>query len=193
MEAQTMTKQNNYEVLVYIGTYTHGKSEGIYVYRMEKSSGTLSFVSKATGVNNPSFLAIHPQQNYLYAVNEVGEFAGKPGGAVSAFSIDPKTGELTYLNQQPSHGTGPCHLSVDKTGRFVLVANYGGGSVCVLPILDNGQLREATDFIQHEGSSVNPQRQKGPHAHSIILSPDNRYAFAADLGLDKIMILTMSY
>lgn len=183
-----MTKQNNYETLVYIGTYTHGKNEGIYAYRMEKSTGALSFVSKATGVNNPSFLAIHPQQNYLYAVNEIGEFAGKPSGAVSAFSIDPKTGELTYLNQQPSHGTGPCHLSVDKTGRFVLVANYGGGSVCALPIRDDGQLGEATDFIQHEGSSVNPQRQKGPHAHSIILSPDNRYAFAADLGLDKIMI-----
>jgi len=191
-----MTKQNNKEMLVYIGTYTQGKSEGIYVYRMEKSTGALSFFSKATGVDNPSFLGIHPfaslkgrpQQRYLYAVNEVGEFAGKPSGAVSAFEIDSNTGELTYLNQQPSHGTGPCHLSVDMTGKFVLVANYGGGSVCVLPIQDDGKLGEATDFIQHQGSSVNPRRQEGPHAHSITLSPDNRYAFAADLGLDKIMI-----
>ncbi len=183
-----MTKQNNEEILVYIGTYTSGKSEGIYVYRMDKSSGTLEFSSKATGVDNPSFLAIHPQQRYLYAVNEIGEFAGKPSGAVSAFSIEEKTGELTYLNQQPSHGTSPCHLSVDKTGQFVLVANYGGGSVCVLPIQDDGQLGEAIDFIQHQGSSINPQRQEGPHAHSITLDAANRYAFAADLGLDKIMI-----
>src|SRR3970040_2139230 len=100
-----MTKQN-----VYIGTYTHGKSEGIYVYRMHPS-GALEFASKATGVDNPSFLDIHPQGRYLYAVNEVGEFAGKPSGAVSAFAIDSKTGELTYLNQQPSRGTGPCYLS----------------------------------------------------------------------------------
>ena len=183
-----MAKQHDYEMLVYVGTYTSGKSEGIYVYRMDKSTSALEFVSKTTGVDNPSFLAIHPQQSYLYAVNEIGEFAGKPSGAVSAFSIDPKTGKLTYLNQQPSHGPGPCHLSIDKTGKFVLVANYSGGSVCVLPIQDDGRLGEATDFIQHQGSSVNPRRQEGPHAHSITLSPDNRYVFAADLGLDKIMI-----
>jgi len=185
------------EVLVYIATYTRGvmvatytrcKSEGIYVYRMDPSSGTLEFSSKATGVNNPSFLAIDPQQRYLYAVNEVMEFADKPTGAVSAFSIDPRTGELTYLNKQPSHGTGPCYLSVDKTGRYVLVANYFGGSVTVLPIQDDGRLGDATDFVQHQGSSINPQRQEGPHPHSIILDPANRYAFVPDLGLDKIMI-----
>jgi len=182
-----MTNQNN-EILVYIGTYTHGESEGIYVYRMDKSSGALEFSSKATGVENPSFLAIGPQQRYLYAVNEIGQFAGKPSGAVSAFSIDPETWELTFLNQQSSHGTAPCHLCVDKTGQFVLVANYGGGSVCVLPIQDDGSLGEASDFIQHEGKSVNPRRQESPHAHSIIMGPNNQYAFAADLGLDKIMI-----
>lgn len=187
-----MNKQNDYEVLVYIGTYTNGKSEGIYVYRMEKSTGVLEYVSKATGVDNPSFLAVHPQQSYLYAVNEVGEFAGKSSGAVSAFSIESQTGELTYLNQQPTHGPGPCHLSVDQTGKLVLVANYGGGSVSVLPIQNDGQLGEATDFIQHEGSSINPRRQEGPHAHSIILSPDNRYAFVPDLGLDKIMIYQLN-
>ncbi len=185
---KTVTKQRDNEVLLYIGTYTRGESEGIYVYRMDTSSGTLEFSSKTTAVNNPSFLAIEPQQHYLYAVNEVGQFAGKPGGAVSAFSIDPETGELTFLNQQPSHGTAPCHLSVDKTGQFVLVANYGGGSVCVLPIQDDGRLGEATDFIQHQGKSVNPRRQKAPHAHSVIIAPTNRYAFATDLGLDKIMI-----
>lgn len=183
-----MTKQDHGETLVYVGTYTRGKSEGIYVYRMDASSGALQFASKTAGVSNPSFLAIHPQRCYLYAVSEVSESAGKPSGAVAAFKIDPETGELTRLNQQPSHGAGPCHLSVDKTGQFVLVANYAGGSVAVLPIQDDGQLGEATDFIQHQGSSVDPRRQGGPHAHSVTLDPANRYAFVADLGLDKIMI-----
>ena len=183
-----MPEKHNEEVLVYVGTYTRGKSEGIYVYRMDPSSGALGFASETTGVDNPSFLAIAPQQRYLYAVNEAGGGAGKPSGAVSAFSISPETGELTYLNQQRSHGAGPCYVCVDKTGQFVLVANYGSGSVAVLPIGDDGQLREATDAVQHEGSSVDPRRQEGPHAHSIVLDPTNCYAFAADLGLDKIMI-----
>jgi 6-phosphogluconolactonase len=183
-----MINHNNKESLVYIGTYTHGKSEGIYVYRMEKSSGSLEFVSTAKGVDNPSFLAIDPQRRYLYAVNEVSEFAGKQGGAVSAFSIDQGTGKLVYLNQQPSRGTSPCHLSVDQTGQFVLVANYGGGSVSILPIHSDGKLGEATDFVQHQGSSVNPRRQEGPHAHSVVLDKADRYAFVPDLGLDKIMI-----
>lgn len=183
-----MTQQNNGEIRVYIGTYTKGRSEGIYVYRMDESSGALEFISETEGGDNPAFLAIDPQQRYLYAVNEVGTFADKPGGAVSAFSIDPKTGELTYLNQQPTHGAGPCYLSVDQTSRFVLVANYSGGSVSVLPIQSDGKLGEITDFVQHEGSSVNSRRQSSPHAHSIVLDGANRYAFVPDLGLDKIMI-----
>ena len=187
--ANTVANQGKEEILVYVGTYTQpGKSEGIYVYRLDPATGALTFGSKATGLTNPSFLAIHPNHHFLYAVNEVGEFGGKPSGAVSAFSIDPKTGALTYLNQQPSQGTGPCHLSVDKTGKFVLVANYGGGSASVVPIQADGRLAEPTDFVQHRGTSVNPQRQEGPHAHSINLDPANRYAFVADLGLDKIMI-----
>jgi 6-phosphogluconolactonase len=175
------------KILVYIGTYTRGKSKGIYVYRMHPS-GSLEFSSKTIGVNNPSFLAIDPRQRYLYSVNEVREFDGKPTGAVSAFSIDPKSGELMYLNIKPSHGTRPCYLSVDKTGKYVLVANYSSGSVCVLPIKDNGQLGDATDIVQHQGSSIDLKRQEGPHSHSIILDPANHYAFVPDLGLDKIMI-----
>ena len=183
-----MSKQNNEEILVYIGTYTRGRSEGIYVYRMKKSSGALEFVSVAKGINNPSFVAIDPQKRYLYAVSEVGGGANKPSGAVNAFSIDPATGGLIYLNQQSSRGNGPCHLSVDQTGRFVIVVNYGSGSVSVLPIHSDGKLGEATDFVQHQGSSVNPRRQSGPHAHSVTLDRANRYAFVADLGMDKIMI-----
>ncbi len=176
------------EMLVYVGTYTGGASEGIHIYRMNSASGALELAGKVTGVDNPSFLAVDPQHRHLYAVNEVAEFAGRPTGAVSAFSIDPRTGTLRRLNQRSSQGPGPCHLGVDRTGQHVLVANYSGGSVSVLPVDDAGQLGEATDFIQHKGSSVNLQRQAGPHAHSIILDKSNRCVFVADLGLDKIMI-----
>jgi 6-phosphogluconolactonase len=151
-------------------------------------SGALTYLRQAGGIDNPSCLALHPHKPYLYAVNEVGDFGGQASGAVSAFAIEPESGDLTFLNQQPTQGAGPCYLTVDQTGRYVLSANYGGGSVCVHPIQANGALGQATDFIQHEGSSVNPRRQQGPHAHSINLDPANRFAFAADLGLDKILI-----
>ena len=176
------------QMLVYVGTYTRGESEGIYVYRLALPSGALEPVSTASGNDNPAFLTFGPQQRYLYAVSEIGEFEGQPSGAVSAFAISPGTGELAHLNQQPTGGAGPCHLTVDQTGRSLLVANYDGGSVTVLPIGDDGRLGEATDFVQHEGSSVNPERQAEPHAHSITLDPANRYAFAADLGLDQVVI-----
>jgi len=183
-----MTKQPHGEILVYVGTYTQRGSEGLYVYRLDLSSGDMTLASTAAGIKNPSFLAIHPEHRFLYSVSEMGGGAGQPSGGVSAFAIDPHTGALTYLNTQSSQGNGPCHLSVDQTGRWVLVANYGSGSVAILPILQDGQLGEATDFVQHEGSSVDPRRQEGPHAHSITVDPTNRYAFAADLGLDRILI-----
>ena len=183
-----MIEGNSDEVRVYIGTYTHGDSEGIYVYRLNVSSGALEFESKATGVESPSFLALHPEHRYLYAVNAVREVDGVPNGCVSAFRINPETGALTFLNRQLSGGPGPCHLSVDRTGRYVLVANYAGGSVAMLPVQSDGSLGEATDFVQHTGSSVNPDRQEGPHAHSINIDAGNRYAFAPDLGTDKILI-----
>ena len=183
-----MKKQNGQKVVVYVGTYTRGESEGIYIYRLDPSTGALEFASVATGIDNPSFLALRTQGDYLYAVSEVREVAGRPSGAVAAFSIAPETGELTLLNQESSHGTGPCHLSIDKTGSYVLVANYAGGSICVLPIQRGGRLGEATDFIEHQGSSVVLRRQEAPHPHSIIVDPTNRYVFVPDLGLDKIMI-----
>ena len=175
-------------LLVFVGTYTSGKSRGIYVYRMDLASGKLTSAGVASGIANPSFLAVHPGRRFLYAVNEVRDFAGEKSGAVSAFSIDEKTGRLTLLNQQPSGGAGPCHLVVDSTGRNVLAANYGGGSVTVIPVRDDGRLGSPTAFVQHQGSSVNPKRQRGPHAHAIVLDAANRFAFAADLGLDKILV-----
>jgi 6-phosphogluconolactonase len=176
------------QLLVYFGTYTGKKSKGIYVSRLDTGSGKLSAPELAAEITSPSFLAVHPNERFLYAVNEVSKFDGKPAGAVSAFAIDRQTGRLSLLNQHSSGGPGPCHLVVDKSGRNVLVANYGGGSVAALPVAKDGSLREASAFVQHKGSSVNPQRQEGPHAHGIYLDSANRFAFAPDLGLDKVLI-----
>ncbi|MCI0439466.1 MAG: lactonase family protein, partial [Chloroflexi bacterium] len=181
-----MTQQNR-EFFVFIGTYTRLGSEGIYVYRMD-ASGKLSYASKATGIEDPSFLATDPQRRYLYAASEVQEFEGKRSGVAYAYSINAKTGELAPLNRQPTGSPGPCHLTVDKTSKYLLVANYHGGALTVFPIQRDGSLGAASDFVQHEGSSVNPNRQKEAHAHSINLDSSNRFAFAPDLGMDKIMI-----
>lgn len=186
--AQPATEGAANELFLYVGTYTFGKSEGIYVYRMDLSCGTLKSASVAKGIANPSFLALDPSKRYLYSVSEVSRFAGKPGGAVSAFRRDARTGELTFVNQQPSGGEGPCHLVVDRKGKYVFVAHYSGGSVSVLPIREDGGLGELTHIVPHQGSSVNPQRQEAPHPHSVNFDTANRFLFVPDLGLDKIMI-----
>ena len=179
---------NAEQMLVYIGTYTRGESKGIYVYRLDMATGALESTGMTGEARNPSFLAIHPERNLLYCVSELPQMEGRPGGGVSAFSMDPETGGLTFLNQQSSEGAGPCHVTVDATGKYVLVANYGSGSVAMLPIEEDGRLAPASDAVQHEGSSVHPQRQQGPHAHSINVDPGNRFAFVPDLGMDKVMI-----
>ncbi|PYS83173.1 MAG: 6-phosphogluconolactonase [Acidobacteria bacterium] len=177
------------ELLVYVGTYTAGKSEGIYLYRLQLSSGELRQVGVTRGVVNPSYLALERDRRYLYAVNEVTEFNGQKSGAVSAFAVDQRTGALRFLNQQPSLGGAPCYVTVADTGRFVLVANYVGGNVAVLPVRADGSLGEAVDVRQEQGASgVNPQRQEAPHAHCVVLDKANRHAYACDLGADKIMI-----
>jgi 6-phosphogluconolactonase len=172
---------------VYIGTYTSGRSEGIYVCRLDLASGELRRINVAKNVVNPSFLTIDRQARFLYAVNEVAKFEGKPTGALSSFSIDRQTGALTFLNQQPSAGAGPCHLTLDGTNKFLFAANYDVGSVAVLPV-HNGRLLAPVEVVQHHGSSIPPSRQQGPHAHCVLLDGANRYLFVADLGLDKIMI-----
>ena len=172
-------------VPVYFGTYTGGggSSKGIYRSALDLETGELSNPVLAAETGNPSFLEVHPSGKFLYAVSEAGG-----AGSVSAFEIDSDARDLRFLNQQPSGGAGPCHVSIDHAGRNVLVANYGGGNASVIPIRADGKLGEPTGFVQHEGSSVNPRRQTGPHAHSINVSPDDRFAFVADLGIDKIMI-----
>ncbi|MGE4183305.1 MAG: lactonase family protein [Limisphaerales bacterium] len=174
---------------VFFGTYTGAKSQGIYASRFDAATGTLGEPILAATSPNPSFLAMHPSGKFLYAVNEVGEFRGQKGGSVTAFSVDSHTGSLTRLNEQPSHGAAPCHLVVDKTGRRVLVANYNGGNVASIPVESDGSLGVGNHVVvAHEGWSVNPQRQAGPHAHSINLDSANRFAVAADLGIDKLMV-----
>ncbi len=176
------------DTLVYIGTYTNTDSEGIYVCRLDMASGGLSHVSTMSGTENPSFLDISPDRRFLYAIGETDEVEGNPGGAAAAYAIDQQSGALTHLNTETTVGPGPCHVHVDRTGRYIMVANYGGGSVAMLPVLEDGSLGEASDFIRHQGSSVDPSRQNEPHAHSIVVAPNNKHAFAPDLGMDKIMI-----
>jgi 6-phosphogluconolactonase len=187
------------EVLVFIGTYTdpilfgtgkilQGKGEGIYVYRLDHSSGALEFVSKTTGITNPSYLAFDATQKFLYAVNELKTYEGEPTGTLSAFAVEAKTGKLEFLNRQLTHGTDPCHVLVDAQRTHVFVANFMSGSVCVLPVRDDGSLGAASDLIQHQGSSIDPVRQRGPHAHSVTLDASNRFAFVPDLGLDRLMV-----
>ena len=187
-DAARAQSEDSREMLVYIGTYNGPKSEGIYVLRMDPATGELSKPRLAAKARGASFLAIHPSRRFLYATAETGEAPGKRSGAVGAFAIDAASGTLTPLNTQPSGGVGPCHVSVDHAGKNVLVANYGSGSVAVVPVGDGGTLMEPTAIIQHTGTGPNPKRQDKPHAHSFNVSPDNRYAFAADLGLDKVMI-----
>ena len=172
----------------YVGTYTDGDSQGIYLLELDLGDGSLTSRGLAGEAVNPSFLAIHPSRRFLYSVDEISDFKGKKSGAATAFSIDAQTGKLTRLNQATSGGGGPCHLSVDATGKALLLANYGGGSVEAVPIGADGRLGDPASFIQHEGHSVNPRRQEGPHAHSINLDAANRFAIAADLGLDKLFV-----
>jgi 6-phosphogluconolactonase len=177
------------KVRVYVGTYTGGgQSKGIYRLQLDLATGVLSVVGEPTEAVNPSFLALHPSGRFLYAVAESGDARRGESGAVAAFAVDGASGALSPLNQKPSGGAGPCHISMDKQGRHVLVANYGGGSVAVLPVQRDGRLGDPSAVVQHEGSSVNPERQKGPHAHSINLDAADRFAFAADLGLDKLLV-----
>ncbi|MCY2950606.1 MAG: lactonase family protein, partial [Planctomycetota bacterium] len=173
---------------VYVGTYTGPKSKGIQLFKFDLASASLTPQGCVAELTHPTFLTIHPNNKSLYAISEVGDYNRQKSGAVAAYSIDPNTGKLTPLNKQPSTAPGPCYVSIDRSGKFALVANYSGGSVAVLPINPDGSLAPPSATIQHKGTGPNKQRQEAPHAHSFNPSPDNQVAFAADLGLDKIFI-----
>jgi 6-phosphogluconolactonase len=175
-------------VTVYVGTYTDGTSRGIYRFTFDTATGATTEPVLAVETKNPSFLAVHPNGRFLYAVGEISSFGGAETGAVSAFAIEPKTGDLTLLNQRSSEGAGPCHLVVDRTGGNVLVANYGGGTVAVLPIEKDGRLKPASAVRVHEGSGPTRDRQEKPHAHGIYLDAAERFAFSPDLGADRVFV-----
>lgn len=184
---------------VFVGTYTQpikfgtgnileGKGEGIYCYELDLRTGELMLVDITSGVSNPSYLTLDIGKRYLYAVNELKEFEGKASGAVSAFSVGPGTHKLTFLNQKATNGTDPCHVTINRNNTHVFVSNFMSGSVCVFPRKEDGRLAEASHFIQHNGSSADPNRQSGPHAHSLTFDPENNFAYVPDLGMDKLMI-----
>jgi 6-phosphogluconolactonase len=168
------------EHYVYAGTYTGHGSRGVYLWRFDPGTGKAEEAGLAAETENPSFLAIHPSRKYLYAVNE------NDKGTVTAFSIDPATGKLTKLNSMSTEGSGPCHLSVDRSGRAVAAANYGSGNVVLISIKPDGSLGEVVSRDQHTGTGANKERQEGPHAHSINFTPDGGFAVAADLGTDSL-------
>lgn len=179
------SKATNY--FVYVGTYAKPDQDSIYGYYLNASTGELTRAMATKAGENPSFLTLDARQKHLYAVNEIGNFNGTKSGSVSAFSVNGKTGSLTLLNQQSSEGGSPCYISLDKTGKIVLAANYMGGNIVALPIQGSGQLSQAVGNEQHQGSSINKSRQEAPHAHCVITDPNNNYVFAVDLGLDQVL------
>ncbi|MDX2443962.1 MAG: lactonase family protein [Bacteroidales bacterium] len=179
--------QENFKT-IYIGTYTSGESKGIYQCSFNQNTGKLSGLKLLAQNENPSFLTISPDKKTLYCVNETMEFNGKPGGALSSFKIDHKNDSLHFINEQLSNGGAPCHIITDKSGKFIFVSNYMGGNVSVYPIQIDGSIGEMSCLIQHKGSGKDSNRQEAPHAHSLILNPDDKFAYVSDLGIDKVMI-----
>ncbi len=174
-------------VFVFVGTYSTGDDAAIHHFRLDLSSGELAPLGATKTLDNPTFLDIHPNDDFLFASHEAEKLGSRPGGAVSSFAIDRTTGALSPINCQPSLGVFPCQLIVDTTGGYTLAANYQTGSVVVLPIGADGRLGPATDLVQHEGSSVDPERQEGPHTHSVNLDPQTGNVFVPDLGTDSVM------
>ena len=187
----SLSAQKPKEQFLIIGTYTSGTSDGIYVYKFNTGTGENSFVSSVK-TSNPSYLAVSPSQKYVYAVNENADSTRfTVTGHVAAFSFDKKTGNLKFINKQESGGKHPCYVSIDKTGKWVIVGNYSSGSIAVLPVRSNGSLDSAVQVVQHEGSSVNSERQEAPHVHATVLNKNNKTLYVPDLGLDEVILYNL--
>lgn len=176
------------ELLVFVSSFAPGDKGAIQAFQLQTETGQLKPVQRTTGMEHPFFMALSPDRKYLYSIHAAGQFGGKENEQVAAYEVVGKSGELKLLNRQSALGTAACYLDVDATGKTVLVANYSTGSVAALPVKENGSLGEAATFIQHVGSGVDTARQAGPHAHCIVVSPDNKFAYAADLGLDQVLV-----
>ena len=186
-----LSAQRSKEQFLIIGTYTSGSSDGIYVYKFNTETGENSFVSSVK-TSNPSYLAISPNKKYVYAVNENADSTRfTVTGHVAAFSFDKTTGKLNFINKHESGGKHPCYVAIDKTGKWVIVGNYSSGSLAVLPVRSNGSLDSAVHVIQHEGSSVNSERQEAPHVHATVLNKNNKTLYVPDLGLDEVMLYNL--
>jgi 6-phosphogluconolactonase len=191
-KAQQPSARPGGEWFTSVGTYTQPpikgvSSKGIYCYRFMPATGEIKPIGLAVETENPSFLAVHSSQRFLYAVNETSTYRGESAGSISAFAIDRVSGHLKLINQVSSKGAGPCHVAIDNSGKWLFAANYDGGSVASFSIRQDGSLGEASAFIQHHSSSVNGEQQNRPHAHAAASSPDNRFVLVADLGLDEVL------
>ncbi|GAB3807557.1 6-phosphogluconolactonase [Spirosoma humi] len=183
-----MQQSQPHKPRLYVGTYSVRDSKGIYVFTFDPEEGTVELQQTVDAGKSPSFLAIHPSGQYLYAVNEDDEQGEERSGSINAYAIDPLSGQLTFLNQQLTQGQAPCHVSLDRSGKLAFVSNYGSGSLVVLPILENGWLGDVSQLIKHTGKGVNPERQAVPHVHSALVSADNRLLYVSNLGTDKVYI-----
>lgn len=181
-------EQSDIKEIMYVGTFDERDSQGIYVYEFNRDSVGFTLLQTIPEQKSPSFLEIHPSKKFLYAVNRSSVVDGKEWGTISAFLIDSASGMLTLINEQSSYGRGPCHISFDKSGKFAFVSNYNDGNLVVYAVLDNGNVSDSLQLVQHHGNGINPERQEGPHVHSAMVSPDNRFLYVADLGIDRVMI-----
>ncbi|HEX4227333.1 MAG TPA: lactonase family protein [Bryobacteraceae bacterium] len=178
--------------LVYIGTFTTGASKGIYAYRLDEATGRMTPLGLVAEAQSPSYLAVSPNRRFLYAVNEIDRFEGKKAGSVSAFSIDRASGKLTLLNRVSSGSPGPTHVAIDPSGKWLFVANYAGGSLADFAIERDGRIGQMVTLLQHTGSGADPARQKSPHPHEVVPSPDGRFLLSPDLGLDRVFVYKLN-
>ena len=176
--------------ILYVGTYSQRESQGIYVYEFDRISSTFNLLQTKPEIANPNFLVIHPSGGFLYSVNKIIGEDGKNQDAISSFAINQDDGTLSLINQIPTYGRGACHVSTDQSGRWVLVSHYTSGSLSVFPVNNDGSLGDTIQSVRFEGSSIS-RRQQGPHVHSVLVSPDNKYVYVADLGTDKVMIYVL--
>ncbi len=176
------------ERLLFVGTYTVAPSKGIYAFRFNDRTGALTAIGLAAETVNPSFLAASPDKRFVFTVNETASYGGGRAGSVTSFAVNAARGSLTQLSVASSRGADPCHLAVDRTGRFLAIANYSAGNVAVLRIGADGRLGASTSVQAHRGSGPNTARQAGPYAHAVLFSADNRFLLAADLGIDRLLV-----
>ena len=188
-----MEKDSTIKEYIYVGTYNEDGKPGIFVYEFDRKKGSMSLVQEIGGMGSPSYLEIHPSGKYLYSVNRSSVTPDNKWGSVSSYKIDPENGTISHLNDQPSQGSESCHISIDSKGRLVFVSNYSTGNLSVFPVLENGSLDTFSDVEQHYGSSINQQRQKGPHVHQSIVSPDDNFLYVSDLGIDLVKAYSIDY